>query len=417
MTSMLSVREARTRILSAMTPLPSSMTTLTTLATLPTTRFLADTLKSTRALPPFDNSAMDGYAVGPGVTSSPATLKLVGQSLAGHGSDVVVGAGEAMAITTGAPIPKGAVAVVMREHCDANAVAGHVVVGHVPKDGEHIRRRGEDIDAGDVVGESGTALSPARLNLLWSAGLVQAPVYRAPTVAIMASGDELKEVGAALSDDDIVNSNAWAIAAAVAKLGCAVKLLGIAADTLEDHQRRLEGARDDADVDVVITIGGVSVGSHDFVRPALEAMGAELSLWRVAMRPGKPLAFGALPSTTGGRATHFFGLPGNPVSALVTFLLFVQPALRRLAGEDIDASALDVVRATFADDVAFTKKPGLTFFARASSVVVDGVRQVRTLERQGSGQISGLAAANALMVVGADVERVDIGDSVDVMLL
>jgi molybdopterin molybdotransferase len=422
---MLSVDDAKAKILSAIQPLPPQTTALTSLALASNTRFLAATVRSTRALPPFHNSAMDGYAVGPGLVAAPTSLKLVGASLAGHGTDVVVGAGECVAITTGAPIPKGAVAVVMRERCDAStANAGHITVAHVPAPGEHIRQRGEDIDAGDVVGDVGTALTPARLNLLWSAGLVEASVYRAPTVAIMASGDELKEVGSTLTDDDVVNSNAWAIAAACARLGCRVKLLGIAADTLEDHHRRLVAGRDEFDgdhvdtggADVVISIGGVSVGSHDFVRPALQAMGAELSLWRVAMRPGKPLAFGALPRAKGA-AAHFFGLPGNPVSAMVTFRLFVQPALRRLAGAPLHTVDDDLLRATLCDETPFKKKVGLTFFARAQTSTRNGALEVRTLDRQGSGQISGLAAANALMVVPADVDVVNAGDTVDVLPL
>jgi len=400
---------ARAHILAACGPLGVERVALSDVALDPAPRFLGAPTASTRNLPPFDNSAMDGYAVGP-LEAGGSTLRLVGQSLAGHGTDVVVGAGEAIAITTGAPIPRGTFAVVMREQCDESRVKeGVVVVTHVPKAGEHIRRTGEDVARGRVVAGVGARLTPARLNLLWSAGHVAVDVVRRPTVAILASGDELKEIGAALTDDDVVNSNAWAIAAACRRLGCQVRLLGIASDTLEDHVRRMEID----DVDVLLTIGGVSVGSHDFVRPALEQLGAELTLWRLAMRPGKPLAFGALPR--GRRPVHFFGLPGNPVSAMVTFRLFVQPALLRLAGAD----AVDDERrlAVLGDARAFTKKAGLAFYARAV-IGRDGDRVVvTTVDRQGSGQISGLADANALACFPADAERIEPGQLVEVLPL
>jgi len=416
---LLPVDVASARILAACVPLGSTRKALTDVANDAVPGFLAERLDSLRALPPFSNSAMDGYAVA-AIDAVPATLKLVGQSLAGHGSDVVIGAGEAIAITTGAPIPAGTFAVVMREQCDESRRAeGLVTVQHQPRPGEHIRQRGEDVDTGAIVGAVGDPLTPARLNLLWSAGHTQALVARRPTVAIMASGDELKEVGAPLSDDDIVNSNAWAIAAACRRLGCVVRLLGIATDTLADHVRLMEQGIAD-DVDVLLTIGGVSVGSHDFVRPALEALNATLSLWRLAMRPGKPLAFGQLPrpatgpATTSAPAVHFFGLPGNPVSAMVTFRLFVQPALLRLAGAPATTAAATRV-AVLADDVAFTKKRGLAFFARAVVDREGNALVVRTVDRQGSGQISGLAEANALCCFPADAERIDPGSAVDIL--
>jgi molybdopterin molybdotransferase len=401
---------ARAHILAACGPLGVERVALSDVALDPAPRFLGAPLSSTRHLPAFDNSAMDGYAVGPLVGAAPYTLRLVGQSLAGHGTDVVVGAGEGIAITTGAPIPHGTFAVVMREHCDeSGAKDGVVVVKHTPKTGEHIRRAGEDVARGRVVADAGARLTPARLNLLWSAGHVVVDVVRRPTVAILASGDELKEIGAPLTDDDVVNSNAWAIAAACRRLGCQVRLLGIARDTLDDHVRRMEVD----DVDVLLTIGGVSVGSHDFVRPALERLGAELTLWRLAMRPGKPLAFGALPR--GRRPVHFFGLPGNPVSAMVTFRLFVQPALLRLAGADVvdDERRLAVL----GDASPFTKKAGLAFYARAV-IGRDGDRVIaRTVDRQGSGQISGLADANALVCFPAEVEQIEPGQVVEVLQL
>ena len=409
---LLPIDAALQQIIAACTALPTQRMTLTDIALGDGVCVLATDVRSARAIPAFTNSAMDGYAVNVDATSS-RTLRLVGTSLAGHGTDVALAAGDAVAITTGAPLPAGTTAVVMREHCDeARLTDGVVVIERLPANGEHVRRRGEDVDVDAVVGRAGDVLTPARLNLLWSAGIVEVDVVRRPTVAIMASGDELTEIGDAFTDDDVINSNAWAIAAACRRLGCRVRLLGIAADTLDDHAERMRLAADDPAVDVLITIGGVSMGSHDFVRPALQQLGATLSLWKLAMRPGKPLAFGALPRVH-GRDVVFFGLPGNPVSALVTFELFVRPALAVLGGQRRDDVVVPRRRGVLADPVAFTKKPGLAVFARATTSIVGGAVHVSTLDRQGSGQISGLADATALCCFAADSGVVSPGDDVE----
>jgi molybdopterin molybdotransferase len=410
-----SVDEARAQILAACAPLSSERVALTELAHDARPRRLAATLSSRRALPPFHNSAMDGFGVraadvAAASDAQPVALRVVGASLAGGAVAPSPGPGEAVAITTGAPLPAGVDAVVMRERCDERARGeGLVHVLHAARVGEHIRRRGEDVDEGAVVGRASDVVTPARLNLLLSAGHVAVDVVRRPTVAVLASGDELREVGDGIGDDVIVNSNAWAIAAAATQAGAHVRLLGIARDTLDDHVARM----DIDDVDVLLTIGGVSMGSHDFVRPALTQLGATLSLWKIAMRPGKPLAFGALPRRR--RPVLFFGLPGNPVSSLVTFALFVAPALRALQGDP--APVPTPQRLPLLDDVAFAKKRGLAFFARATSAVSDGVAGVRTLDRQGSGQVSGLADATHLACFAADAERIEPGSLVDVIAL
>ena len=354
--ALLPVEEARALIFAACAPLPAERVALTDVALGDAVRCLASTVRSVRAMPAFDNSAMDGYAVGvdsiaPDTTVNPAsdvvtsqTRHVVGRSLAGHASVDAVAPGTVVPITTGARIPAGTAAVVMREDTDEVPLAdGVLVLRRLPRANENIRRRGEDVDVDAVVGSAGDLLTPARLNLLWSAGLVHADVVRAPLVAILASGDELKQVGDGL--------------------GCRVRLLGIAKDTLDDHVRLLQAAGDDADV--VVSIGGVSMGSHDFVRPALAQIGAELTAWKLAMRPGKPLAFGRLRS-----GARFFGLPGNPVSSLVTFELFVRPALRLLAGEVRAAVDVPRRRGILGDQVAFKKKPGLALFARARTLLL-----------------------------------------------
>lgn len=410
---LIDVDDARARILDLATPLPSERLPLTTLALAPTTRTLASTSTSLRALPPFSNSAMDGYGVRAEDVAAPgARLRVSSTSLAGHGSTTPIGPGEAVAITTGAPVPPGVDAVVMREFCDESS-AGVVVVNGAVAVGDHIRVRGDDVGEGGVVGRAGDLLTPGRLNLLLSAGHVSADVHRQPTVGVLASGDELREIGEGgfsgqRGDDVIVNSNQWAIAMAAQRAGAQVRLLGIAKDTLEDHVERI----DVDDLDVLVTIGGVSMGSHDFVRPALEQLGATLHLWKVAMRPGKPLAFGTLPREAGRRRRRpvlVLGLPGNPVSALVTFTLFGVPLLKKLQGQT--QTAPPTTTATLADDQPFKKKPGLAFFARA--IVADG--KAKTLERQGSGQISALAAANALVAFAKDAAVVEAGSVVDVI--
>ncbi len=419
-----SVDDARARLLALCPPLGSERVPLTSIALDPVARVLSSLTTSLRALPPFDNSAMDGYGVraadirvpGDGGSGAQGTqLRIVGTSLAGHGASEGLTAGTCVAITTGAPLSPGIDAVVMRELCDESQVkAGIVVVKHAPKPGEHLRRRGEDVVVGGVVGAVGDVVTPARLNLLLSAGHVNVDVFRRPTVGVLASGDELREIGEGafqegVGDDIIVNSNAWAVAMTAQRHGARVRLLGIAGDSLAAHVAKM----DVDDVDVLVTIGGVSMGSHDFVRPALEQLGATLHLWKIAMRPGKPLAVGTLPRR--GRPIIVLGLPGNPVSAQVTFALFGVPLLRALQGhrDVLPTTTTAVLR----DERAFVKKKGLAFFARA---VVDhgpGGPTVTTLERQGSGQISGLAAANALCCFAADAERIEPGAVVEVVAL
>lgn len=408
---MLSIDEAREKVLSATTALGSERLFVSDAVG----RVLAAPVHSTRNLPPADNSAMDGYGLraddARGASEdAPVALDVVGAQLAG-GVDVgEVPAGKAVRIMTGAVIPPGVDAVVMRENTDESGVrddaSGVVKIKKAPARGENVRRKGEDCAEGELVGAPGDVVTPGRLNLLASAGHVVVTVHRRPRVAILASGDELRELGEPLGAHDIVNSNAHAIAAAVREAGGVPELLGIAKDTLEDHRAKIDAA---SGADVLLTIGGVSVGTHDFVRPALEAVGVTLELWKVAMRPGKPLAFGRR------GAQLVFGLPGNPVSSQVSFELFVRPALHRLQGRrDVVKRAL---KARLVGD-GMKKKPGFTIFARGRATVDEGGQLALTLDdKQGSGQVSGLARANALCVLPADSEGVRTGDLVEVVLL
>lgn len=380
-------------------------------------RVLAEPLGSLRDLPAFDNSAMDGVGVRAedvqSAREAPVALKLVGTSLPGGTLvEAPLARGEAVRIMTGAPIPAGVDAVVMRELTDESAVGdGRIFVKDASQLGQHIRRRGEDVARGDIVGKAGDPLTPARLSLLLAAGHSTARVRRRPVVAVLASGDELREVGLPIGERDVVNSNAHAVAAAAREAGCEVHLLGIARDSLDDHVRRMQ---DGLFADVLITIGGVSMGTHDFVRPALEHLGATLEMWRVAMKPGKPVAFGRRPrSGASGDELVVFGLPGNPVSALVSFELFVRPALRKLSGRNSLVRPLH--RATLVDS-DFKKKPGIEEWARGEARLEEGRLLVRLAHGQGSHQISAMARSNALVRFAHEVESATGGDEVELML-
>mgnify|MGYP000926716163 CR=1 FL=1 len=407
---MIPVDEARQKILARARPLPQETLFVGDAAT----RVLAEDVHALRTLPPRDNSAMDGYGVRSVDVASaspdqPVALTVSRAVLAGQSSDDgPLAAGHAVRIMTGAPIPAGTDAVVMREDTDESGVvegSGTVRVLRAARAGDHIRRRGEDVQKGALLARAGDVLTPARVNLLAQAGSVVVRVHRRPVVAILASGDELREIGTGASDDEILNSNAHAVAAMCKEAGALPQMVGIAADTLEDHVRRIGAA---SFADVLLTIGGVSMGTHDFVRPALDEVGAELSFWKIAMRPGKPLAF--------GRRGHqlVFGLPGNPVSSQVTFELFVRPALLRMGGRSHVVRRPQNARLVGAP---FEKKPGAAFYARGRAALTDDGLTVEILGKQGSGQISGLADANCLVVLDAETERVREGERVHVLVL
>lgn len=414
---LLSVDDARARILGMVAPLGDEPCALTEAVG----RVLAGELRARRALPSFDNSAMDGVGVrvadvAAATHAAPVALKLVGESLAGGAGGGralgrALGTGEAMRVMTGAPIPPGVEAIVMREQTDEREVpSGCILVQAAATAAQHIRQRGEDVAEGGVVGRVGDALTPARLNLLLAAGHVSAQVSRRPVVAVLASGDELQEPGAPLGEGEVVNSNAHALAAAVRATGAEAHLLGIARDSLAEHVALL---RSGAFADVLVTVGGVSMGTHDFVRPALAELGVELDLWRVAMRPGKPVAFGK--RSDGARTQLVFGLPGNPVSAMVSFELFVRPALRRLQGLAPSSCMRPLLPGVLSSGT--TKKSGLEHWARAQVSVSEAGLSATLLDAQGSHQISGLADANALVRLPRHATSLAAGERVELMLL
>jgi molybdopterin molybdotransferase len=314
----LTVEQALEQILSRVRPLPTERVPLMSALG----RALAEPIVSSREIPPWANSSMDGYAVRAGdTTRTPARLAVVGTITAGAMPARAIGAGEAMRIFTGAPLPEGADAVIPQE--DTAAADGHVLLNAAVTAGAYVRPRGEDLRAGDVVLQPGTALGPAEIGVLATVGASQVLVHRRPRVAILSTGNELAELGHEPGLGQIPNTNSYSLFAQVLEAGADPSNLGIAADRIASIEERLRWG---SAADVLLSSAGVSVGDLDLVRDALMRAGAELHLWKVSMRPGKPITFGSV----AGRPV--FGLPGNPVSAMVTFELFVRPALRRMAG-------------------------------------------------------------------------------------
>jgi len=291
-------------------------------------RILAVSQQSTVAVPPLDNSAMDGYAVRLADITAAGICLPVSQRIPAGTVGTTLQPGTAARIFTGAPVPAGADAVIMQERCEHGE--GGVVINHVPSEGENIRRAGEDIAVGAEILKAGIKLRPQEIALAASAGLPELPVFRRVRVGVFFTGDELVQPGEPLPLGAIYNSNRYALRALLEGMGCEVRDLGAVADTLEATRDALRRAA--ADNDLVLTSGGVSVGEEDHVKPAVEAEGS-LNMWKIAIKPGKPLAFGDIRKPDG--KAWFIGLPGNPVAAFVTFLIMVRPFILRLQGASV----------------------------------------------------------------------------------
>lgn len=323
---MLSAPEALNLLLAAVRPI----TETETLSTLDVNgRVLANAQASQLNVPPMDNTQMDGYAVrAADCTSGEAKLRVSQRIPAGQVGQALE-PGTAARIFTGAMIPPGADAVVMQEQCELDAASNTVTIKHVPQTGEWIRRTGEDIQAGSVILAAGTRLRAQELGLAASVGLATLPVIRKPRVAVFFTGDELAMPGEPLKAGAIYNSNRFTLRGLLENLGCEITDFGIVPDSLAATRETLRKAAERHDL--IITSGGVSVGDEDHVKPAVEAEG-RLNMWQIAIKPGKPLAFGEINRTNNTGAAFFIGLPGNPVSSFVTFLLFVRPFILRLQG-------------------------------------------------------------------------------------
>jgi len=320
---LLSVDEALERLLAGARPVTDTETVPTIAAT---GRVLARAQTSTLDVPPLDNTSMDGYAVRSADCASGAARLRVAQRIPAGAVGKPLEPGTAARIFTGAPIPPGADAVVPQEQTAAEG--DHVVVKHAPQPGEWIRRAGEDIRAGATILEPGTRLRAQEIGLAASVGIARLPVYRKVRAALFSTGNELVMPGEPLPPGAIYNSNRFTLTGLFRMLGCEIEDLGIVPDTLAATREALRRAT--AISDVIVTSGGVSVGDEDHVKPAVDAEG-RLDLWRIAMKPGRPLAFGAVRREGGGEAS-FIGLPGNPVSSFATFVLFVRPFVLRLQG-------------------------------------------------------------------------------------
>lgn len=298
-------------------------------------RVLAEPVFALRTQPPFDASAMDGYAARAiDVSGVPATLHVIGEAAAGRRHAGTVGAGQAVRIFTGAPLPEGADTIVIQENARRSGDSIEVVESVAA--GRHIRRRGLDFAAGDLLLRAGRLLDPAALSLAASANHTALPVIQRPLVAIIATGDELLPPGSDPGPDQIISSNAYGVAAALAAVGARVLDLGIAPDRSEAIAAKVREALA-APADIIVTLGGASVGDHDLVHEALTGQGMDLDFWKIAMRPGKPLMFGRL----GG--TRCVGLPGNPVASLVCTELFLKPLAARLGGRHYDSPVCEAV--------------------------------------------------------------------------
>jgi len=309
-------------------------------------RVLAEDVVSLVDVPPLDNTSMDGYAVRTADTQNPGSVLKIAQRIPAGSVGTELQAGTAARIFTGAPVPPGADAVVMQEDCSSpEGSIDQVQVNIAPAFGQWIRRRGEDLTTGKVALSAGCVLRPQELGVAASAGLTHLPVKRRVRVAAFFTGDELSLPGEPLKPGGIYNSNRDTLLACIKALGCDATDLGIVPDRLDATRAALRQASKDHDL--IITSGGVSVGEEDHIKPAVTAEG-ELNLWQIAIKPGKPLAFGSVRRESNPRtSTWFIGLPGNPVSSFVTFLLFVRPFILKLQGREANQTQSYLMRADF----------------------------------------------------------------------
>lgn len=366
-------------------------------------RVLATTLCAREDAPSFDASAMDGYALlAASLASPPVTLPLRGESRAGAIPEALA-PGATMRIFTGAPLPLGADAVVMQENVALDGVG--VTFREPVAVGNNVRHRASDLAAGAPLLDAGTPIGSGEIGLLASQGFAEVEVRRRPRVAILGTGDELRALGEVPRPGSIVDSNSHAMAAAVREAGGDPVVL---ARVTDDRAAIAEAIGRGLSCDALITTGGVSVGDHDLVHVALEDAGVTQRFWKVKMKPGKPLAFGL-----GAKGTPVFGLPGNPVSAWVTFELFVRPALRRMQGDPRPLRRM--VPVTLATPIRH--KPGRAEFVRASLEEREGVFTASPLRTQSSGALVSMARVDCLVVVPAEREDPAAGDALQALLL
>lgn len=409
--NLLSVHEARERILSHFQP----VTTETLSAAESLNRVLAQDIVALDDLPPFDNSSMDGFAirtmdVAEANLASPRTLRVVADIPAGSSPTVSLAPGEAARIMTGAPIPPGADAVIPVEETDfQDRAAGappppEVTAFKSRNQGENIRLRGADVQAGETVLRQGRILKPQDIALLASLGYSTVDLFRKPRVALFSTGDELLDANQPLEPGKIRDSNSHMLAGLIESVGAEVEKLGTAKDNFESVKEVLDKTSM-LEVDLILSSAGVSVGAFDYVKSVIESNG-KMDFWRVNMRPGKPLAFGQY------NGIPLIGLPGNPVSAFVGFEVFVRAALGRLAG--LTEGGRPVVRARCEEEI---NSDGRESYLRASVREENGSLVARLTGHQGSGNLLSLVQADALLIIPAGVKCVPAGQEVEAWLL
>ena len=376
-------------------------------------RVLAYDIISPISVPPHDNSAMDGFAFDGAQLSisNSLELKIIGTALAGNAWQGVIGHGECLKIMTGAIMPEGLDTVVPQEMVVLNAEKTHITIApKVLQQGDNRRKTGEDLQQGSPALLKGAHLTPAALGLIASLGLPTVKVYRKVRVAYFSTGDEILSLGDAPREGAVYDSNRYTVFGLLTRMGCEVIDMGV----VRDQPALLEAAFVDAAnvADAIITSGGVSVGEADYTRVMMQKLGANsggVAFWRIAMRPGRPMAVGRI----GTKSSVLFGLPGNPVAVMVTFLAFVRPALLRMMGSTASIPPLLKARST----EAIRKKPGRTEYQRGTvTTALDGTLEVKTTGNQGSGVLSSMVQANGLIVLHHDQSSVEMGDEIDVMM-
>jgi molybdopterin molybdotransferase len=403
---MIPLDEAQEFVLGSCSPTPPEMLALD----LALECVVAADVVATEAIPPFTNSSMDGYALRADDTKdAPVRLKVIGTILAGHPLDRSVSSGQAARIMTGAPVPDGADAVCMLEESEVDETRGFVTISRTLPPGNFVRQPGQDVRAGDVIAASGTTLTPAHLGVLANQGIDEVWAHRRPTVGVLSTGDELFTGVGELPPGKIRDANRHTLLALSRREGWNCFDLGIVGD---DEAALVKALSDGAEqCDALITSGGVSVGDLDLIRVVLEKLSAGSMRWmQIAIRPAKPFAFGVLADS----GTPVFGLPGNPVSAMVSFELFVRPALRLLSGHSVLHRT--VVRARSVSDL-HRQSDGKLHLLRASlSVDEQGAWLVSTTGQQESHQLHAMSEANALVLL-PDGAGVNAGATVDVLVV
>ena len=400
---MLPVEEAQERVLSEVSFLGTELVPLTEASG----RTLAEDVEAIRDIPLRDNSAMDGYAIiatdiAGAAGDHPVRLEVIEDVPAGVVASREVRPGTAIRIMTGALIPAGADAVVPVELTDASSSIVSVV--KPVKKGENVRRQGEDMKTGEIVLEKGTGLSPAAMGVLASVQKTEVLVAKRPVVAILSTGDEVIDVDDPFEPGKVVNSNAHSLAALVREAGGVPRILGIVADDLD---ATVVAIRQAATSDFVLSTGGVSVGAFDFVKDALDVLGAETKFWQVAMKPGKPLVLSRLGECL------YFGLPGNPVSCMVSFILFVAPAMRRAMGQEKN---LFSPRIRMKTEGRLRSRGDRRQYLRVRVVARDGSLVALPMPVQGSGVSTSMVGANGFAVVQEGITEVGSGEIVDVVV-